>query len=108
MIGTMKTKMTTMTKRKMRIGEMLRVTKKNLVSVIYYPTDKGCRAYVKDAHSDRYYYREYRNSLPQCVLSMIQTPAVRSITLNGKVISQLHGSTAPFEPVLWDENMYEL
>lgn len=77
----------------------MRVTRKNLVSVIYHPTDGQCRAFVKDAYGKRYYYRDYKANPPKCVLDMIQTPAVRSITLNDEVISQLHGSTKPFEPV---------
>lgn len=88
MIGTMR----------MRIGKMIKVTRQNLVSVIYSPQDGGCKAYVKVG--DRYYYREYKNNAPKCVVDLVRnTPATRTMTFNGEVISELHGSIKPFEPI---------
>lgn len=72
---------------------MLKVTKKNLMYVIYSPIDGDCKAIFKHGRR-RYYFREYkRNNTPKCVREMLEnTPAVRSITFEGKTISEIHGT----------------
>ncbi len=73
----------------------MKVTRKTLVAVIK-SLDGEYRAFVKDPYGTRYYYRSYRNRIPKCVLDMAKTPSIRSITVNDKVVSSLHGSIAPF------------
>lgn len=76
-------------------GETMRATKNNLMYVIYSPIDGDCKAIFKhDAMCAHYFYRDYKKrNTPKCVREMVEnTPAVRSITFEGKTISEIHGT----------------